>query len=29
VRRASAFVEVKGLVHREWLVEIEADCVAE
>lgn len=29
VKPASTFVEVKGLVHREWLVEIEADCVAE
>ena len=28
VRPASTFVEVKGLVRREWLVEIEADCVA-
>jgi enamine deaminase RidA (YjgF/YER057c/UK114 family) len=29
VRPASTFVEVKGLVRREWLVEIEADCVAD
>lgn len=29
VRPASTFVEVKGLVDRGWLVEIEADCVAE
>ena len=29
VRPASTFVEVKGLVRREWLVEIEADCIAE
>ncbi len=29
IRPASTFVEVKGLVNREWLVEIEADCVAE
>ena len=29
IRPASTFVEVKGLVHRDWLVEIEADCVAE
>jgi enamine deaminase RidA (YjgF/YER057c/UK114 family) len=29
VRPASTFVEVKGLISREWLVEIEADCVAD
>jgi len=29
IKPASTFVEVKGLVRREWLVEIEADCVAE
>jgi enamine deaminase RidA (YjgF/YER057c/UK114 family) len=29
VRPASTFVEVKGLVDRGWLVEIEADCIAE
>lgn len=29
VRPASTFVEVKGLVRPEWLVEIEADCVAD
>ncbi|HEX7044296.1 MAG TPA: RidA family protein [Burkholderiales bacterium] len=29
IRPASTFVEVKGLINREWLVEIEADCVAE
>jgi len=29
VRPASTFVEVKGLVRREWLVEIEADCVVD
>jgi enamine deaminase RidA (YjgF/YER057c/UK114 family) len=29
VRPASTFVEVKGLIRREWLVEIEADCVAD
>jgi enamine deaminase RidA (YjgF/YER057c/UK114 family) len=28
VKPASTFVEVKGLINREWLVEIEADCVA-
>jgi enamine deaminase RidA (YjgF/YER057c/UK114 family) len=29
VRPASTFVEVKGLVDRAWLVEIEADCIDE
>jgi len=29
VRPASTFVEVKGLVERGWLVEIEADCIDE
>ena len=29
VRPASTFVEVKGLMDRGWLVEIEADCVAD
>ena len=29
IRPASTFVEVKGLIEREWLVEIEADCVAD
>lgn len=29
VRPASTFVEVKGLIDRGWLVEIEADCVAD
>jgi enamine deaminase RidA (YjgF/YER057c/UK114 family) len=29
IKPASTFVEVKGLVERDWLVEIEADCVAE
>ena len=28
VRPASTFVEVKGLIDRGWLVEIEADCIA-
>jgi len=28
IRPASTFVEVKGLINPEWLVEIEADCVA-
>ena len=29
IRPASTFVEVKGLINRDWLVEIEADCVAD
>jgi enamine deaminase RidA (YjgF/YER057c/UK114 family) len=29
IRPASTFVEVKGLVDRAWLVEIEADCIAD
>ena len=29
IKPASTFVEVKGLVDRGWLVEIEADCVTE
>ncbi len=29
VRPASTFVEAKGLINPEWLVEIEADCIAE
>jgi len=29
VRPASTFVEVKGLVDKAWLVEIEADCIVE
>jgi enamine deaminase RidA (YjgF/YER057c/UK114 family) len=29
IRPACTFVEVKGLINREWLVEIEADCVAD
>jgi enamine deaminase RidA (YjgF/YER057c/UK114 family) len=28
IRPASTFVEVKQLIRREWLVEIEADCIA-
>lgn len=28
IKPACTFVEVKGLINREWLVEIEADCVA-
>ena len=27
IRPASTFVEVKGLIKNDWLVEIEADCV--
>jgi enamine deaminase RidA (YjgF/YER057c/UK114 family) len=29
IRPASTFVEVKGLIDKGWLVEIEADCVAD
>ena len=29
IRPANTFVEVKGFINPEWLVEIEADCVAE
>jgi enamine deaminase RidA (YjgF/YER057c/UK114 family) len=29
VKSACTFVEVKGLTNRAWLVEIEADCVAD
>jgi enamine deaminase RidA (YjgF/YER057c/UK114 family) len=29
IRPASTFVEVKGFIDSEWLVEIEADCVIE
>jgi enamine deaminase RidA (YjgF/YER057c/UK114 family) len=29
IRPACTFVEVKGLISRDWLVEIEADCVAD
>jgi enamine deaminase RidA (YjgF/YER057c/UK114 family) len=29
VRPANTFVEVKGFIRPEWLVEVEADCVAE
>jgi enamine deaminase RidA (YjgF/YER057c/UK114 family) len=27
IRRATTFVEVKSFINREWLVEVEADCV--
>lgn len=29
IRPATTFVEVKGFIDREWLVEAEADCVVE
>ena len=29
IRPATSFVEVKGFINREWLVEVEADCVAD
>jgi enamine deaminase RidA (YjgF/YER057c/UK114 family) len=29
IKPASTFVEVKGLIDKGWLVEVEADCVAE
>lgn len=29
VKPANTFVEVKGFINREWLVEIEVDCVAD
>lgn len=29
IRPACTFVEVKGFVNRDWLVELEADCVVE
>jgi len=29
IKPASTFVEVKGLIDPQWLVEIEADCVAD
>jgi enamine deaminase RidA (YjgF/YER057c/UK114 family) len=29
IKPANTFVEVKGFINRQWLVEIEADCVAE
>ena len=28
IRPATTFVEVKGFINREWLVEVEADCIA-
>jgi enamine deaminase RidA (YjgF/YER057c/UK114 family) len=29
IRPACTFVEVKGFINREWLVELEVDCIAE
>ena len=29
IRPATTFVEVRGFINREWLVEVEADCVAD
>lgn len=29
IRPATTFVEVKGFINREWLVEVEVDCVAD
>lgn len=29
IRPACTFVEVKGLINPEWLVELEADCIAD
>lgn len=29
IKPACTFIEVKGLINKEWLVEIEADCVCE
>jgi enamine deaminase RidA (YjgF/YER057c/UK114 family) len=29
IRPASTFVEVRGLINKEWLVEMEADCVVQ
>ena len=29
IRRACIFMEVKGLIDPEWLVELKADCVTE
>ena len=28
IRPATTFVEVQGFINREWLVEVEADCIA-
>ena len=29
IRPASTLVEVEGFINREWLVEVEVDCVAD
>ena len=29
IRPSTTFVEVKGFINRKWLVEVEADCVAD
>jgi enamine deaminase RidA (YjgF/YER057c/UK114 family) len=29
IKPACTFIEVKGFIDREWLVEIETDCIAE
>jgi enamine deaminase RidA (YjgF/YER057c/UK114 family) len=29
IRPATTFVEVQGFIDREWVVEVEADCVAD
>ena len=29
IRPATTFVEVQGFINREWLVEVEADCIAD
>jgi enamine deaminase RidA (YjgF/YER057c/UK114 family) len=29
IRPATTFIEVQGFINREWLVEVEADCVAD
>jgi enamine deaminase RidA (YjgF/YER057c/UK114 family) len=29
IRPANTFVEVSGFINRGWLVEVEADCVAD
>jgi len=29
IRPATTFIEVQGFINREWLVEVEADCVTD
>ncbi|RRD58009.1 RidA family protein [Comamonadaceae bacterium OH2545_COT-014] len=29
IKPACTFVEVKGFIHKDWLVELEADCIAD